>query len=1355
MNRYEIIVKVGDENKALDTFSANPISLNYNIADIKDISSRNSSYSKTITVPETGNNRQIFNDIGSLIGESDFNPNKKTQCWVLVDSVTIFKGFLQIRNVKTNKNTGKTDYELVIYADNDNFFKEIGDDFLTDLDFTELNHAWNATNIVNSWTASNNNGYYYPLIDYGYNWDNMGNINGFLGSQVDIREIYPATNVKYILDKIFGNVGYQYESDFLNSDVFKNLYIPFNQKEFINNEIIDSTGQIFSVGMTAAVTLTNATNINVPAVPPLPNIGQVNFGQYRFPFDNENSPYGDPNNFYDIVLFEYEAPADFTSQRFVVNIDIQLPSMDFIGLNGVTSNIWFARSKNPLTGVDTTLTEGEKIPIGGSTNAVYIGTPNDGGLQIIPGATVNDPVRIIGQLATNFLDNSPSPDGRFNKLYATEKVTVRIRIAAKNTADFHALFSQPANSPFNIVANTFNVIKFNDNTSFFNIINPNIIPGDVYPYNSAIPKKFKQKDFITSIIKMFNLYVEPSKEFNKTLIIEPRDEYYQLGEVKDWTKKLDISQDIDIQILGDTQNNEIVLTYKSDTDFYNKDYLERKTNGEVYGQYNEFLDNDFVSGVRKVEPEFAATPLVALIGQANAQSNMVIPNIFKENNGTIEKSESKPRILTRFYSSTKTSWDYDDFVFYSDSGQPNNAKTLLTTSGFTNVAHNFDIGDVISITQSDGGSAQPWLNGTFEIVEIPDNLSIVIDKFFVGPGGPPVSGTAQPVDGLVGLGPQTQNGAIDRWVFEGVTYSLYPYLGHFNHPLRPNYDINFGQTDGLYYATSFVTNDNLYEVYWRNTLKELFDKSSKIINADFFLTAGDIADFNFYDIIFVDGQYYKVNKIEYDPTKNNISKVELLKSNYSPVIIKQKKIIPPLPIIRNPDGTTPFNPIGPIRPDRKPGNFSSSSTNVIQGTGNIVTGKGNIVTNNDNYVAGVDNIVTGKNNTVNGDNNKVESGSEKVFIFGDNNTIEDGVVDTIVFGSGLNITESNLVIVPNLEVDGDITTDTNNIVIVSLNGEVIDTLGTNVYNSILGGSNNTIEESQSSAILGGGSNTIEIGAASNILGGDNNLIDTSNDSTIINGQNNTILSGARSVILGGQSNAISFNNNSIVGGQSNQVTCIDSNGNGRSSIVGGVLNVIENNISSSVILGGEGNSIDNSLVFLNQRNTIIGGFLCDAVDNTVGQVSIINSNTSDISGSQAQNIVINSTFCEIINSNQRNSILNSDTSDITNNSLNCVLLNSVNSVIIGRINITAIGMDNITLNAAGDNNKVHLGRDTIVYGSISVQNTLTTDDLVVVSSITPTGTADTQGVVGQITWDDDWVYVKTSVGWKRSALSTF
>jgi hypothetical protein len=38
---------------------------------------------------------------------------------------------------------------------------------------------------------------------------------------------------------------------------------------------------------------------------------------------------------------------------------------------------------------------------------------------------------------------------------------------------------------------------------------------------------------------------------------------------------------------------------------------------------------------------------------------------------------------------------------------------------------------------------------------------------------------------------------------------------------------------------------------------------------------------------------------------------------------------------------------------------------------------------------------------------------------------------------------------------------------------------------------------------------------------------------------------------------------------------------------------------------------------------------------------------------------------------------------------------------------------------------------------------------------TPSGTADTVGLVGDRAWDDSYLYIKTGAGWKRTALSTF
>jgi hypothetical protein len=1347
MVRYEILIKLNDEMKALDTYDVDPIQLIYNIADIKDISFRNSSHSKSIIIPEKGNNRQIFNDIGDLNNEGDFNPNLKTEAWVLVDSIVIFKGFLQLRNVITDLETGKREYEIIIYAQNDNFFKEIGDAMLTDLDYSELNHIWNKENIQNSWSSTtiDNQGYFYPLIDYGYNW-NMGSINGFEGNEVTVSNMYPATSVKYLWDKVFSNAGYTYQSEFINSDVFKNLFIPFNQQNFSRGEIPD-TSQYFSVGMTGDTII--KTSIVSPPLVQLQN--PVNLGIHRIPFSNENSPYGDPDNLYDISLFEYEAPSGFASQRFVCDFNLTFRhGLQLLGIGAGNSvcTIRFKRSKNQ-NGVDipptsTNPTGGRIVPVNGSITTIPL---NSSSFNLSFGSNINnDPATVIGQISTDILDNTPSADGRFLKLFPNEKLWVEVTAIADN-AQIRTDVGVPTGP---IILANYDIFTANTQNVLFNVLEQLISADELYPYGAAIPKKFKQKDFITSITKMFNLYIEPSKEFDKTLIIEPRDQFYELGDVKDWTKKLDTTQPLNIQILGDTQNNEIKLTYKKDSDFYNEDYFNIRTDNEVYGQFSKFLENDFISGTRKVEPEFAATPLVDIEG---SNSNFIIPQIFKVDNGTVKRSESKPRILTRFYSSTKESWNYDDFVFYSDSGQPNNSKTMLTTSGITNVPHNFILGDVVTIVQSDGGLAQPWLTGTFEIVAIPDIYSIVIDKFFVGLGGPAVAGIATPTDGLVGLGPQSQNGALYRWQFEGDTFSLYPYLGHFCHPLKPAYDINFGQTNGLYYETNVVTNNNLYEVYWKNSVEELMDKSSRIITANFYLSPDDIANFKFSDSIFVDGQYYKVNKINYDPTKTITSSVELIKSNYVTVPIQQSITQGGGSAVFNPNGTAILNPNPSIVVSIRPGNISTSSTNNIQGTDNIVTGKGNNVFGQDNYIGGLNNIISGKNNFVNGSGNTIDSTSQKILIIGDNNIVESGVTNSLVIGQGLTITESNTFVVPNLEVDGEIISPTDNIVIVSNTSNIIDTVSTNINNAILGGSVNVIDESQASTILGGGNNSILSSTASNILGGGNNQISTfSLNCSILSGSDSQIASGIDSVIVGGGTNLILGSEKSIIlGGELNLDTQSIN-----SAIVGGNANEFTLNTFNSAILGGDTNLIDGAA-----QSAIIAGSNNIIEANTA---SIIASNTSSILNASTGSVILGGGSHEIDNSSgsvlggSQNDILNSSRCSINGGLTNFITTSSDSAILNGQLN--QIDTSSFSAIIGGLSNTISSGvfRSVILGGTVitATQNdTVYVPNLVVVNSITPTGTADAQGVEGQITWDDDYVYVKTSVGWKRSALSTF
>jgi hypothetical protein len=89
---------------------------------------------------------------------------------------------------------------------------------------------------------------------------------------------------------------------------------------------------------------------------------------------------------------------------------------------------------------------------------------------------------------------------------------------------------------------------------------------------------------------------------------------------------------------------------------------------------------------------------------------------------------------------------------------------------------------------------------------------------------------------------------------------------------------------------------------------------------------------------------------------------------------------------------------------------------------------------------------------------------------------------------------------------------------------------------------------------------------------------------------------------------------------------------------------------------------------------------------------------------------------------------------------------------------TAVGFH--TIIPFGMSHSTALGADAQPTKSNQVRLGDSTDEVSVagrlnVTTRTPSSSADTQGTTRDIAWDDNYIYVKTSAGWKRSALSAF
>ena len=103
----------------------------------------------------------------------------------------------------------------------------------------------------------------------------------------------------------------------------------------------------------------------------------------------------------------------------------------------------------------------------------------------------------------------------------------------------------------------------------------------------------------------------------------------------------------------------------------------------------------------------------------------------------------------------------------------------------------------------------------------------------------------------------------------------YPMIGHFNDPIYPTFDINFGTNDFYFYEVGSLTNNNLYNLYWRRTVNQI--NVGKMLIAFFDLDEVDIQSLKLNDRIYIDNSWWNINKVsDYNANNNQLTKVELI-----------------------------------------------------------------------------------------------------------------------------------------------------------------------------------------------------------------------------------------------------------------------------------------------------------------------------------------------------------------------------------------------------------------------------------------------------------------------------------------------
>ena len=240
-----IIQILGDGQAILDLYEDEDLPLTLSVDDFKNVAEKVQSYSKAFNLPATKRNNRIFNHIFEITREVEsagsllFNPYKRTKAILKQDSFLLFEGYLRMIDI-TDKE-GEISYNVNLYSEVVALADVLGDKTFSDIDFLELDHLYNDTQIKNSWNNSgtgisytypNTSGFRddyttlkYPFVD----WNHQFTLSGTNINYSSITDIFrPFINIKYLIDRIFQDVPFTYESEFFDTDDFKNLYMDFN-----------------------------------------------------------------------------------------------------------------------------------------------------------------------------------------------------------------------------------------------------------------------------------------------------------------------------------------------------------------------------------------------------------------------------------------------------------------------------------------------------------------------------------------------------------------------------------------------------------------------------------------------------------------------------------------------------------------------------------------------------------------------------------------------------------------------------------------------------------------------------------------------------------------------------------------------------------------------------------------------------------------------------------------------------------------------------------------------------------------------------------------------------------------------
>jgi hypothetical protein len=595
-----------DGQVILDLYEDENIPLTLSVDDFKNVAEKVQSYSKAFNLPATKRNNQIFENLFELTRSAQnfltFNPYAKTKSVLKQDGFTLFEGYLRVLDIQDKE--GEISYNVNLYSEVISFADTLKDKTFSQLDFTELEHDYNKTNIKLSWNESTTpitytnpgtsgfRNYYstvkYPFVDWTHQIlisDGLGNNStaGFPELTALEQAFRPFINIKYLIDRIFQDTEFTYESAFFNEVDFNRLYMDFNWGAENTPNDYELSGQAF-----------NYTSNN------------------------------------DIIPTTWwTVPTD---QTYITNYF----SSDF-GYSDTTG--FTAINSNTTYNVEFT--------------AVYRG---ENGAKIA--SQILHTEAATGN--TTAYDYTDYEWTGFYDVTITKNITISLNLG--DTLQLQAIaltqvtagaYTFPSIPPAGLVSASDWTVRV------IGTISINVMANSVFL--QTLRGELGQWEFLKGIMTMFNLISSPDKSNPNNIIIEPYKDmflpsitgtpnFFDDNSTKlDWTNKIDTTE-IKLEVLADL-NKRTVLKFVEDDDDYAFNFYKTAVQGHLYGSqtFDASTTTGNLQSVLEGEEEIIAEPFAATVPKPydTQFSDFITPSIYSYNadDGTSEGFENSPRIM--------------------------------------------------------------------------------------------------------------------------------------------------------------------------------------------------------------------------------------------------------------------------------------------------------------------------------------------------------------------------------------------------------------------------------------------------------------------------------------------------------------------------------------------------------------------------------------------------------------------------------------------------------------------------------------------------------------------------------------